>query len=266
MIRPIDPGENPSVSGEQTSREQTSRIEGVERYERPTERVERVERYEAPERRPDRVSAAVGVAGAGVLAFGGILALALSIIGLAGFYPATLAAIALLCLAGALFLKGCASAARVPVSEGFAGSTVFSLLDLGLGTTIELVGGAGGIVLGILALVGIIPLKLLAISVIVIAGTLMLATTRPAQGWGDKTREAMRVAVLSTVGVQVFVGAGAIVLGILALNDYYPLTLSLVAFLSMGAAALLVGVAASGQLGQMISRRRHRHDVEPART
>ncbi|HPC22907.1 MAG TPA: hypothetical protein PK920_10530, partial [Phycisphaerae bacterium] len=61
MIRPIDPGENPSVSGEQTSR-----IEGVERYERPTERVERVERYEAPERRPDRVSAAVGVAGAGV--------------------------------------------------------------------------------------------------------------------------------------------------------------------------------------------------------
>jgi hypothetical protein len=87
MIRPIDPGENPSVSGEQTSREQTSRIEGVERYERPTERVERVERYEAPERRPDRVSAAVGVAGAGVLAFGGLLALVLSIIGLAASIP-----------------------------------------------------------------------------------------------------------------------------------------------------------------------------------
>ncbi len=154
----------------------------------------------------------------------------------------------------------------MPVPERSAGSTVFSLLDLGLGTTIELVGGAGGIVLGILALVGIIPLTLLAVAVIVVAGTLMLATTRPAQDWGDKTREAMRVAVLSTVGVQVFVGAGAIVLGILALNDYYPLTLSLVAFLAMGAAALLVGVAASGQLGQMISRRRHRHDVEPART
>jgi hypothetical protein len=266
MIRPIDPGENPAVTGDQGTR-----IEGVERYERPApdrvERVERVERYEAPERRPERVSEAVGAAGAGVLAFAGAVALVLSIIGLAGFYPESLLAIGVLCLAGALFVKGSANAARMPVPEAFPGASVFSLFDLGLGTTIELVGGAGGVVLGILALCKIIPTTLLSISAIVIGATLVFATTRPGHAWGsDKMREAMRVGLTSAIGLQVFAGAGAITLGILALNGYYPLTLALVSFLAMGAAALLVGLAAGGQLSAMLARRRQRHDHEPART
>lgn len=262
MIRPIDPGENPPVTGEQTTR-----IEGAERYERAPapERVERIERYEAPERRfeRERVGEAVGVAGSGLLIFGGAAALVLSIIGLAGLYPEFLVAVASICLAGALYLKASANAARLPVPERFPGASVFTFSDLGIGTTLELIGGAGGVVLGILALVHIIPMTLMMISAIVIGATLVLATTRPAPGWGERMREAMRAGMLSMIGLQVFVGAGAIVLGILALLGYHSSVLTLVSFLAMGAAALLVGVTAGGQLGAALTRRRHREPARP---
>jgi hypothetical protein len=251
MIRPIDPGENPTVTGDQPTR-----IEGVERYQRPAP-VERGDRAELPERRAERerLEEAIGAAGAGVLVFGGAASLVLSIIGLAGLYPAFLVAVASICLAGALFFKGSASAAQQPVPEWHPGMSAFTFYDLGIGSTIELIGGAGGVVLGILALAHIVPQVLMTVSSIVIGATLLLAITRSAAARG-RMEEAARAGMLSAMALQVFVGAGAIVLGIVGAVGYYPATLANVAFLAMGGAALLAGLSAAGYLGAEFTRQR----------
>jgi hypothetical protein len=267
MIRPIDPGENPAVTGDQPTR-----IEGAERYERPAqvERVEgeRVDRERAERRfERERLEEAMGAAGAGVLVFGGAASLVLSIIGLAGLYPAFLVAVASICLAGALFLKGSASASQQPVPEWQPGTSAFTFYDLGIGSAIELIGGAGGVVLGILALANIVPQTLMTVSAIVIGATLLLAITRTAAARG-RMEEAVRAGVLSAMAIQVFVGAGAIVLGIVGASGFYPATLANVAFLAMGGAVLLAGLSAAGYLGAEVRRHRHwrkqEHEPTPA--
>ena len=54
--------------------------------------------------------------------------------------------------------------------------------------------------------------------------------------------------------MQALVGAGAVVLGILAVIGFAPVVLNLVAFLALGGALLLGGSALATRMGTIFSR------------
>jgi hypothetical protein len=56
------------------------------------------------------------------------------------------------------------------------------------------------------------------------------------------------------IGAQILVGLAAIILGIVALGGIYPLTLSLIAFLAVGAAVAISGLALSTKMLEMMRR------------
>jgi hypothetical protein len=100
------------------------------------------------------------------------------------------------------------------------------------GTRAEVICGVAGVVLGVLALIGLAPPTLIAIAVLAFGGALLIAS-----------RE-------TSAAVQGLVGGAAIVLGILALIGFAPRALALVALLALGAAAL-VNAAAARRMGSM---------------
>lgn len=126
-------------------------------------------------------------------------------------------------------------------------------------STVFLVGTAG-IVLGVLALLGIYPLMLTAIAVIAFGSALVFGSNSV---WSVhrmkrlivRTGSQRTVAgseILATeiaagsAGLQCFAGLAAIVLGILAVTGTNPVALSLVGLLVMGATILLTGSTLSG--------------------
>ena len=191
---------------------------------------------------------AVFAGGASLEAIGGAGAVVLAIIGLSAHWPMLMVGIATIAIGGALLFQGGAVAARWHQAlqrldrdrydrGGFEG---------GIGT--EVVGGAAGIVLGILALAGVMPHLLLPIAAIVFGASLLLGgaatpeldKVMPARDrrFGEITHEAIR----ASGGVMVLAGIAAAVLGILALIHVGPyLTLSLIACLCVGGALLLAG-------------------------
>jgi hypothetical protein len=112
------------------------------------------------------------------------------------------------------------------------------------------------IVLGILALLNIAPVTLLAVAAIVFGGTLLVGSTVPTRlnaisvqsNAHETARMLAREAVYATAAAQALVGAGAVVLGILALLGFVPWTLVLVATLAVGGAAFLTGSALLGRM------------------
>jgi hypothetical protein len=171
---------------------------------------------------------------------------------LAGLYPTLLVAIATICVGGGLILKGLALAARSrSLIHELSGDTT-TLAELGGGMSAEMLGGAAGIVLGILALVSVAPSTLLSVAAIAMGGSLLFgaAAESPLGNLPDRpaAHALARDMVYAAASSQLLVGAGAAVLGILALIGYVPLTLQLVAMLSIGGAALLTGAAASGRM------------------
>jgi hypothetical protein len=63
----------------------------------------------------------------------------------------------------------------------------------------------------------------------------------------------MRDTLYAASGSEALIGAGAIVLGILSLAGYAPLTLILVALLAVGASILLAGTAVSGRMFESVA-------------
>jgi hypothetical protein len=92
----------------------------------------------------------------------------------------------------------------------------------------QFIGGLTGIVLGILALLGVSAGTLLAIAALMYGATFLLGGVAPNQNhWQHAS------------GGEVLVGPGTFVLGLLAVIGVESLTLVLVALLALGAAALL---------------------------
>jgi hypothetical protein len=130
-----------------------------------------------------------------------------------------------------------------------------------------ILGGAASIVLGILALVGVVPLTMLACAAIVGGATLVLAagtTSRlasyrygAAARLDDTQRQLLRESVSASAGADVLAGLGGIVLGILALANVGPvhvmLTLSIVAALALGAALFLTGTTVGARMAALLS-------------
>jgi hypothetical protein len=182
-------------------------------------------------------------------ALGGAAAIVLAILGLVGILPNVLGSIAIIAVGAALLIAGGAIAAsftRAVEANAAPGMTRHSVVR-GMGG--EAMTGVAGIVLGILALIGVATPVLMSISAIVLGAGLLMASGAMARlesltrvestAAGSVTHDT----VYAATGTEVLVGVGAIVLGILGLAHHDPVTLSLVAMLAIGASVLLSGSA-----------------------
>ena len=230
-------------------------------------------RVTAPDRRSEQAEVATAAGSSGLVAIGGICVGGLGIAGLATLgtmsgIPLTLCAIAVIVFGCVLAFQDTSLAARVlrllsetggtPTMEGMAGAG-------GL-----LAGGIAGIVLGILALLGVVPYILMAVSAIVFgvclwvnsASASRVNAVEPAIG-GTRERGWLvaQQAVWMTMGCNALVGLAAIVLGIIAVVGagnaawFGSLVLTLVAMLCLGCAALVAGLAVSTKVMTYLSRR-----------
>lgn len=164
------------------------------------------------------------IAGGAIMeSVGAVATIALGIIGLAGILSTTLAAIATIVLGAAIWIEGGAYMAAFKASSATGMARMF---DWSEGLSAEVLGALSGIVLGILALLGIAPVTLLSVAVLVFGATFLFSSM-----------EGM------ATGSQTVLGLAALVLGILSVVGHSPLTLVLVALVCLGASALFSGAA-----------------------
>lgn len=160
-------------------------------------------------------------------AIGAIATMALAIVGLAGVLVPTMSAIATIVVGAAFLLEGGSFGAAQFSSR----ATEFESASSSVGATF--LGGVAGIVLGILALLGISAQTLLSVALIVYGATFLLSGMAQAGSFA------------TTAGGNTLVGLGAAVLGILAVVGLSPTVLVLVGLLALGAGALFSGSAHS---------------------
>ena len=199
-------------------------------------------------------SAMEGLIGAGVAA--------LAIIGLANIFPFWMAAIATIAMGAALLFEGGAISSRMSSLMESDRQGHFDVSEIGGGMTAGFIAGLAGITLGILALLGVFPTTLLAISVIVFGGALVIGSSTAsklnylaAERYGTENAKVIaREALGAAAQVQLLAGIGIVVLGILALVDEPQFTFILVGLLAAGSAALISGSAISSRLTSMFRR------------
>jgi len=188
---------------------------------------------------------------------GGAGAVVLAILGLIGIMPVALAAIAVIAIGLSLLVGGGTIAAQYSrLLTRTEPRHVAQVVSSGM--TMEGLCGLAGVVLGILALLHVNDVTLLAVSVLVFGGALLMASIatarlndvriRLATVDPDHTHELARDAVYAASGSEVLIGAAAAVLGILALSGFEPLTLTLIAVLCVGASILLSGLSIAGRM------------------
>lgn len=189
-------------------------------------------------------------------ALGGIATIVLAIIGLAGVKSIDLLSIATVVFGAALLIQGGAMLseyAGIEVAEIGASSSGGGLASL-FGV------GVAGIVLGVLALLGVRSPILTSVAVIAFGGALIISAssvwsllTSRSVAARFETRNTMLQRVASEIaagssGVQAMAGLAVIVLGILAVAGIYTEVLALVALLVAGAAIVMTGSTLSGTM------------------
>lgn len=190
-------------------------------------------------------------------AIAAIATVILTILGLAHVAPNFLVAIATITFGAALLLYGASMLGEYARLARQASAAAASMLGGG-GLSAVLLAGAAGIVLGILALLGIAPSELTAIAVIAFGSALILsshsalrmhlfkvAARSDARGAGDMLASEL---LSSSGGTYGLVGLAAIVLGILALAGFAPVVLVLIALLALGGVSVINGVDLGGVL------------------
>jgi hypothetical protein len=199
--------------------------------------VERLGHEPAEERKTE-----LAAGGSMVESLAAVAAVVLAILGLADVEPLYMLTIAVIAIGVAFLAEGAAVAAK-----NHEESTVAEA-----GMNAEFLAGIAGIVLGVLALLGISELVLSAAAMLVFGGALLLsagaapelaATVHP-----DRMREGTRRATMGAAGAKVLVGLAVLVLGILALVGIEPMLLLLVAALALGAVLLFSGLAIGGRM------------------
>jgi hypothetical protein len=193
-------------------------------------------------------------------AVGGIATIVLAIIALAGVHPPMLMAITTIVFGAALLIQGGTmlseythmifpAGASAPVEE-FGG---------GGGLSAVFLVGAAGMVLGVLALLGIDAPTLTAVALIAFGAALVLSSNavwqlyrmkRNAFRFGTRTVSGGEILASEmasgSAGVQCLAGLAAIVLGVLAVTGVEAAILTLVGLLILGATVLLTGSTLSG--------------------
>lgn len=198
-------------------------------------------------------------------AAGGIATVALAIIALAGLVPDVLMAVATIVFGAALIVQAGAllseySGISFPSTALASTAATDSLSGGGVGVMFLV--GVSGIVLGILALLSIVPLVLCAAALIAFGGALLLGSasvrnvhqlqTAMRRAGGATTQGGNEILAgemaAGSAGAQVLTGVAAIVLGILALSGVHSLALVLVGLLVVGASNILAGGTLSGMM------------------
>jgi hypothetical protein len=184
----------------------------------------------------------------------GLAVVVLTILGLAGVSPAFLVEIATIVFGVGLLLYGSATLSevgRVFVNSGNSAGAA----GVASGWSIILLAGVAGIVLGILALLGVSSIQLVAIAVIAFGAALLISSNANmrlrilagASSNADSPIEKLvRDTAADTAGLQTMTGLSAIVLGILALSGFAPITLVLIALLGLGCFATMSSAFIAG--------------------
>jgi hypothetical protein len=196
-------------------------------------------------------------------AIGGIATIVLAIVALAGVHSDMIVAIATVIFGAALLVHAGTMLSEYAHIIFPPGTDAVSAQEFTGGSlsAVFLV-GAAGIVLGVLALLGIYPVQLTAIAAIAFGGTLVLSSNavwhlyllRRATTVTRETRDDWRVGseilagemASGSAGMQALAGLAAAVLGILAVVGTNPGVLTLVSLLILGTTIVLTGGALSG--------------------
>jgi hypothetical protein len=209
-----------------------------------------------PSRRRDEIiSRQFAAGGSFIEAIAGGAVVILAILGLAGVLPVTFACLGTIALGGALLLEGGSVATRLFVAiERDGVADVPGELMGGLGA--EALAGLAAIVLGFVAfLFSLVPFTLVDAAIVVVGAGLLFGS---AATWrlnyphlaSDSTETSAvvaREAVYAASGAHALVGVTSLVLGVLALVGYAPISLTLVALLAIGGAVLMSGAAIGGR-------------------
>jgi hypothetical protein len=179
----------------------------------------------------------------------------LSILGIAGVFPTYLAAIAVIGLGAILLFQGATVVLHYGELLYEAGTAnKVGAAEVSRGLTTEFLTGTTGIVLGVLALLGIVPTTLLSVAVITYGGTLLLTSGEALwlNSLGTKqdslVMQLMQSMGLAAAGAQVLVGLGSLVLGILGLVGIASMMMVLVALLAISVSILLRSSSVGGLL------------------
>jgi len=187
----------------------------------------------------------------------GAAAVILTIFGLGDVRSQLMNHIAIIALGIAFLFEGGAIATRFAdfITETNKGRREVS--KLGAGLTVEVVGGVTGGILGIIAILNVLPALLTPIAVIVFGVTLvfgsgvatwfdslLIGRSGEHESYGKVAHEA----VMASSGVQFILGMTAVVLGIMSLAGLSPIVMNLVALLCVGFAELLTGTALSARM------------------
>lgn len=205
--------------------------------------------YTGDQTKTTEQSRTVAEASTSTEAFLGAAAVVLGILGLIGLASTILDAIAAIAIGVGLLMVGRFVTGHTTTVNTETHETHQAWQAVKSSSAMASVAGLSGIVLGILALIGIAPGALIAISAIVLgAGLIMAGGARTGvERMHDVSvageHRTVRDVIYAASGADVIVGAGAMVLGILALIGIAPITLTLIAMLAMGAVVMLSGSA-----------------------
>jgi hypothetical protein len=181
-------------------------------------------------------------------AIGGVVTVVLAILGLAHIVPNYLVPIAVIVFGAVLMTHG-----ATLMSEYSQVARANAAVHVSGGVSAVFLAGAAGIVLGILALLGIEATALTAIAVIAYGAVLVLSAnsslhlhalrTIRTEGQPEMVGEDI---LTGSGGFLAMTGLSAVVLGILALAGFDPAILVLVSLLAMGATIVFTGTAFAG--------------------
>jgi hypothetical protein len=215
------------------------------------------------EHSPAAVETSAANYGGFVDAIGGIATAVLAIIALTGVQSDMFVAIATIVFGAALLVHGGAMLSEYAHVIFPPGSTAGSAQEFTGGSlsAVFLV-GAAGIVLGVLALLGIYPVILSSIAVIAFGCALVLSSNSVRHlylmkrssvmardmrdGWHQGSELLAGEMASGSAGVQAIAGLAAAVLGILAVVGTRPDTLTLVGLLILGTTIVVIGGAMGG--------------------
>jgi len=172
-----------------------------------------------------------------------------------------LTAVATLCIAVMLLFEGAAVAPEFKHLLAFLEGGTLDKSELGSGLTMEMLAGVTGIVLGILALLMVAPYTLLSVAIIVYGGGLLLGSGIIARlnaikigksGADDTLSVLAEESAKAGAAFQALIGLAVAILGILAVQGIYTLTLILVAMIAIGGISVLTSSALGGRIYSLL--------------
>lgn len=193
----------------------------------------------------------------------GIATIVLGVIALAGVNAGVLASIVTIIIGVGLIVQAFNAAAensRELSASGTVAAVVGRGAELGGEVMIDVAAGVTGVILGILALVGINATHLVPAALIVFGGALILSGAVAAQGRTAMTTTGSGAPLqvsyqgsAAMAGLEILVGFAAVILGILSLIFEASWVLTLIGFIAVGAAMLMVSATFSGAVVRLFT-------------